>query len=297
MFGYVVPLKNELKIVEFEIYRSIYCGLCKQIKRDYGRFPSMFLSYDFVFFALYLENLDKGKGITIESKRCGLHPFKKRPMAKGDEIFHFVASVGVQLSYHKIKDNINDEKLFGRIKNRVLEFFLRPAYQKAAKAFPECDKNIRQSLDRLSVLEKQNCASLDEPADTFAVLLKELSCFMLTEKEEKLITAELFRDLGRFIYLIDAYADLEEDLKNHSYNPILLRYSYDGEDLPQFRKRIKEQIDFTLTQSLANAASAFDLLPTGNYSEIIKNILYLGLSDKQRSIILSEKEAIKHGSL
>jgi hypothetical protein len=29
MFGYIEPLKCELKVHEFETYKAYYCGLCK----------------------------------------------------------------------------------------------------------------------------------------------------------------------------------------------------------------------------------------------------------------------------
>ncbi|WP_283129067.1 DUF5685 family protein, partial [Allofournierella massiliensis] len=32
MFGYVTPEKPEMKVKEFESYRAMYCGLCKQLK-------------------------------------------------------------------------------------------------------------------------------------------------------------------------------------------------------------------------------------------------------------------------
>ncbi|MEG2922942.1 MAG: DUF5685 family protein, partial [Oscillospiraceae bacterium] len=36
MFGYVMPCRPELKMRECGEYRSYYCGLCKELKREYG---------------------------------------------------------------------------------------------------------------------------------------------------------------------------------------------------------------------------------------------------------------------
>ena len=49
MFGYVTPLKSELKIREFNKFRGYYCGLCNSIKKQFGNIPRMSLNYDMTF--------------------------------------------------------------------------------------------------------------------------------------------------------------------------------------------------------------------------------------------------------
>ena len=48
MFGYVTPDKGEMKVREYECYRAVYCGLCMQLKADYGFVSRMLLNYDLV---------------------------------------------------------------------------------------------------------------------------------------------------------------------------------------------------------------------------------------------------------
>ncbi|MDR1271545.1 MAG: DUF5685 family protein, partial [Clostridiales Family XIII bacterium] len=52
MFGYILPLKSELKIREFEVYHAYYCAVCRAIKWKYGELPRLLLSYDSAFMAL-----------------------------------------------------------------------------------------------------------------------------------------------------------------------------------------------------------------------------------------------------
>ena len=49
MFGYVLVNKPELKIREFETYRSYYCGLCHALKERHGLAGRMTLNYDMTF--------------------------------------------------------------------------------------------------------------------------------------------------------------------------------------------------------------------------------------------------------
>lgn len=52
MFGFVRPLRGELKVREWERFQSVYCGLCHTIRRRYGFMQTMMLSYDCTYLAL-----------------------------------------------------------------------------------------------------------------------------------------------------------------------------------------------------------------------------------------------------
>lgn len=54
MFGYVRPVRDELKCRDFDLYRAAYCGLCRCMKERCGWTSTWFLNYDFTFLALLL---------------------------------------------------------------------------------------------------------------------------------------------------------------------------------------------------------------------------------------------------
>ena len=35
MFGYLQPFKDELRMKDHQLYKSVYCGLCKSMKKKY----------------------------------------------------------------------------------------------------------------------------------------------------------------------------------------------------------------------------------------------------------------------
>ena len=47
MFGYIKPDRDELLVKDYNLYKAIYCGLCREIKRNVSFFLSFGLSYDF----------------------------------------------------------------------------------------------------------------------------------------------------------------------------------------------------------------------------------------------------------
>ena len=74
--------------------------------------------------------------------------------------------------------------------------------------------------------------------------------------------------LGKFIYILDAYDDLEEDIKKNHYNPFKSICNEQG-----FDDRIKGM----LQMMMAECSKEFEYLPILENAEILRNILYAGV--------------------
>jgi hypothetical protein len=68
--------------------------------------------------------------------------------------------------------------------------------------------------------------------------------------------------------LLDAYEDVEEDLKKGRYNPLRERF-----DHPDFEEEMKT----ILTMMMAACCKEFEKLPIIENVEILRNILYSGV--------------------
>ena len=93
--------------------------------------------------------------------------------------------------------------------------------------------------------------------------------------------------LGKYIYILDAYDDLEKDRESGSYNPLLTLYN---------DEQYEEKCGQMLTLVLAECSSTFEKLPCIEYADILRNILYVGVwnkyDDKQKQNTVNE-EGIK----
>lgn len=78
MFGYIKPCKPEMKVREFDTFKAIYCGLCKQLSHVFGPFASFTLSYDFTFMATVSLAMKETCG-GFKKCACAANPLKKRP--------------------------------------------------------------------------------------------------------------------------------------------------------------------------------------------------------------------------
>ena len=281
MFGYVKVSKGELKVKEYELYRGAYCGLCRSMGKCTGQCSRMSLSYDFAFLvALRLALTDTP--VEFRQRRCIAHPLTKRSVMERNDVLDYSAYAAAILSYHKIKDDLADEKGMKRLRALLMLPITASWRRRALKAgLSELDGKVSEHLRRLSELEENGLASVDTPARVFGDLLSDMVSFGL-EGSRRRIGAELGAHIGRWIYTVDALDDAAEDRRKGRYNPFLLLYGGrlpEGEELSLIADGLKAE--------LVGAEAAMDLLETDKTAvkNIIENILYLGLPETVEKII------------
>lgn len=282
MFGYVRPLKSALSEADTARYQAAYCGLCHVIGKKYGFIAQLFLNYDFAFLAMVLA-ADQDSPC-IACRRCPIYPMRKRETWGPDGALELAAAESVILSYWKLKDNISDGGWSRKISVGFAAILLWPAYRKAAKNCPGFDQTVKRCLEELQQMERENCVSLDRPADAFARILQAASG--IDGKAGSAALSQMLYHIGRFIYLIDAWDDLVEDQKNKTYNPILLQY---GNNIETAEMNLKE----TMYASLGFAVTAYRWMEFGVWAPIIENILTLGLPAMEEVVLSGEWRARK----
>lgn len=267
MFGYVRPLTAELRVRELEDYKAVYCGLCRTMGKRHGFLARFTLNYDFTFLAMALA--PGPVPCEISHRRCPVHPFRKRKMCRPMPALELAADESLILSYQKLRDDVADDGFFRGLPARAAALFLRSAYRRAAAAKPEFDQKVTNCLNELHTMESEGCPSMDRPADAFARILQAAAPDTGDDTRDRALGQMLYH-VGRWIYLIDAWDDLERDRRSGSYNPINARYEGQAEE------HIRE-VRTTLLHSRNLAASAYELTKAERWDGILCNILYLGL--------------------
>ena len=272
MFGYIRIAKPELKVKEYEMYKAVYCSLCRTLGKKYGIWSRFTLSYDFTFLALLNMSMTDGCD-PIEKKRCVCNPLKKCNYCKNDESLLMPSAAAMIMMYYKLLDNLNDEKGLKKIGYILIKPLFSHARNKAKKEYPQIDKIISEYIAAQNALERDGCAELDRAADPTAKALAELLRLCSDDERQKRVLERIGYCLGRYIYLIDAACDLPQDIKKGSYN--CLKYETEGEPSEYAKKRIVPQLYFCSNE----AGKAFELLDVKKYKPILGNIIYLGLED------------------
>ena len=264
MFGYVVAHKPELKMKEFYKYKAYYCGLCKVLREKYGFLGQVTLTYDMTFLVVLLTSLYESE-TKQEEHRCVVHPAKKQKMLY-NEITEYAADMNIILTYYKLLDDWKDESSkLGLVGLRLLH----KSYQELEKKYPEKCKVIRKCLSLLEECEKRGEENIDITARYFGKLMGELFVYKNDVWEKTLRNMGFY--LGKFIYIMDAFDDVEKDLQKDNYNALIPLYKEED-----FEEKCAEMLNFIL----AECTSQFEKLPCVEDAEILRNILYAGVWDK-----------------
>lgn len=261
MFGYVVMNKPEIKFKDFDLYRSFYCGLCRELRERYGITGQISLTYDMTFVILLLSGLYEPPG-KKGTTRCVIHPVRKQPVRK-NSITEYAADMNVFLAYYKCEDDWKDEK---KLLSLLYGNLLRGREQKAEIRWRRKADTIISLLHELSKMEKAGEKDIDRVSGCFGKIMEEILAYQEDVWEPTLRRMGFY--LGKFIYLMDAYDDVEEDIKKENYNPFSESYIIEGFD---------EQVRQMLILMMAEVCREFEKLPIIKYTDILRNILYSGV--------------------
>ncbi len=157
---------------------------------------------------------------------------------------------------------------------------------KASRVSAAYEKKVRvltESLDRLSMYEKENSDNLDSVSGTFGAIMAELFAYKEDEWEGTLRRMGFF--MGKFIYLMDAYDDMKKDRRYGSYNPLLLMREQSHETQEEF----DDWVGSLLTMMIGESSRAFERLPILENIDLLRNILYSGVWSRYNTIRASHQ--------
>ena len=261
MFGYIIINKGDMKFKEFDVYHSYYCGLCQALKESYGMTGQISLSYDMTFLVMLLGSLYEPETRVWQAK-CAAHPFEKHTV-RSNEFCFYGADMNLLFSYYKCRDDWADERKVTRLAYGKL---LKKAYRSICSRYGEKARRIDHLLYELSQEEGRQNQDIDHMAGIFGEIMGEIMAVKDDEWSEGL--QAMGNCLGKFIYLMDAYEDIEEDIKKGSYNPLIKKF-----DNPDFEEEMKT----ILTMIMSDCCKEFENLPVIENVEILRNILYSGI--------------------
>ena len=279
MFGYIIVHKPELKVREYETYKASYCGLCRSLKKRHGRIGQMTLSYDMTFLALLLTGLYEPETIT-GCERCIAHPVNRHHFRQ-NQYFDYAADMNVLLTFYKCLDDWQDEKNYPK---HVISIMLKKDYARISRKYPRQVEAVEAYMRKLNMLESKRETNLDAIAGLTGEMLGEIFSWKDDIWAEELHCLGFY--MGKFIYLMDAYEDLEKDLRKKEYNPFEAMVKNNPKDFDTLSKLI-------LTSMMSECSKSFERLPILRHASIIRNILYSGVWSKYEYVQAKKKKRRK----
>lgn len=261
MFGFVICNRAELSDEEKARYQSVYCGLCRRLKEKYGNRERLSLNYDMTFLALFLSSLYEPEDETVRKFTCGLHPLQKREELLSPYV-EYAADMTILYSYYKCMDDWQDDR--DLIRYHYAKRLKRYLPELEAKYPRQCRK-LSEGIRRFSEFESRRGPMSDELINAVGEILTEI--FVYREDCWSDYLRKFGFELGRFIYLMDAVIDYEEDKKSGRFNPFLRNET----------KMDIQDAEHILQVMIGNAAEQFEMLPLIRDEHLLKSILYDGV--------------------
>lgn len=303
MIGKLIPNRLDLTIRQNNEYFAAKCGLCQQLKEEFGPLARFLVNND----ALVLQLLIEAQALASPSQqkiRCAV-----RPVAH-DATSHlaasgFAAAVSVLMTVAKIQDAIADARGFFGLATRVcggILLWLMSGWSRKARTtlkdsgFPP--ERINALFDQQQKIES---SKLTRPAEAAAPTAKGVAeLFAHTSviagmPRHKDALYEIGHHIGSSLYLLDAAEDYGLDLKLANFNPfracasrseeggpIASRWTETEEAVSRAREATRcalERIDFQryeavlsniLTDSLATRVTARNEMERSGIGQLLK---------------------------
>ena len=279
MFGYINVNRKELSEENKKIYQSYYCGLCQSLNTNCGKKGQMLLNYDMTFLVVLLTGLYELEN-TEKIFTCMMHPMNKQT-AFHNEIIDYCAAMNVMLAYYNLIDDWKDEKNYSK---KTLANMIRKDYERFAEMYPRQTKALETYIQRLDEYEAAGETNIDLVAGITGEMTGELFAWKEDEWYEELKTLGFYK--GKFIYLMDAYEDIDKDEKEKKYNPLCQLRKDNPKDFETLCRLM-------MTSMMSECAKSFERLPILQHADIIRNILYSGVWSKYEYIQLKKKKRTK----
>ncbi len=274
MFGYVTVNQKELKYKEFDLYHAYYCGLCRTLREKFGVTGQFSLTYDCTFLVMFLTGLYEPEE-EHKKQKCILHPTKGAACVK-NVFTEYAADMTILLSYYKCMDDWKDEHKADRYAYAKL---IEKGFLRVKEQYPEKSEKIADLFEKIAACEKAGEESIDKVSGLFGEILAEIFDYRQDEWQTSIRRMAFF--LGKFVYLIDAYEDLEKDKKSDNYNPF--RYVKQDDAYEENCRKI-------LAMMMAECCKQFEKLPIITNVEILRNVLYSGVWCRYEQIQIKRKD-------
>lgn len=284
MFGYILADKPNMLIKDYAEYRAYYCGLCKSIAKVNPQLMRLTVNYDIAMLSILAHNYNK---VTPKAElgRCVIHPIgKKFAILNHDEVQAKIVDINTILGYYKLKDDIADE---GGSKKRIARDYIKSKYKKAAKRNQEFDEKLSNIYMEFAAIQQREDSCLNDLLEKSADMLSLVGRAACPSYDEAL--DDFCRNLGRWIYLIDAYDDLWKDYKNKAYNPLLKGIELTEEKIDEISIMVKAN----LYDYIRKIREAYDIMDITISEGPLSNVIYMGLRAETDRVLVNRGNKCK----
>lgn len=300
MFGLMRPQQcchRANEDAEYLYHRRHYCGTCKVIGQKIAHSNRLMLNFDTVFLAELLSQLHSEQLCDWDATLLSINTCFSIPKGVVPFSLHYAAVASVLLGELKIDDQNKDEN---RLKWKLTKYFYSKSFQKATTTLKEWGidtTSIYSWIDIQNQREQTTChhSNLETTLNYYAEATAQITGQIFKGGTQQLPNAvdlyELGYSFGKLMYILDAFEDYEQDIKNNQFNPLS---SYWNHSLHPSTTQLDtvRQIILTLEQNIHKNLQALPLDSTKieQYQNRLSSNLATRLyQERYQAIKLSER--------
>lgn len=286
LFGYVRPQKPELLIKDYDAYKAVYCSLCKWLGKLYGAAASLILSYDATFYAILAMSV-RGECNSYAQGRCKVNPMKKCNYCRTRSLsLEDAAALSVASFYYKLEDDRADSGFFKRLAIRLVRPFAARWRKKLLRyGYGDFDEIFSSMINEQLRVEADSACGIDKAAHPSSEALSKIAERLAADETQSRVLKSFGYYLGKWIYLMDAADDLEDDLKSGGFNPFINEYhlseTYDSDSTAK-------QMNSVINEAAHMLLTSYDLLDLKGNKRILDNIVANGITSMQKYVLFDK---------
>ncbi|BBF43245.1 hypothetical protein lbkm_1932 [Lachnospiraceae bacterium KM106-2] len=284
MVGYLKAYFPDLRIFEYQDYKAFYCGICLDIKEEYGELSRFFLNYDITFMAILLSSYEQ-ESVQTGTHRCILNPIQKKKIHRSEYTKYF-AAMNMIFAYHKLDDSKKDDH--SKV-SAALELLMKRKYKQVRLEYPRETAIFDTYMKKLNECEANQSNDYEYLGEIFGDALQQIIEPKVVVEKERPLVGKLFYYIGQWIYNIDALDDLEDDIKNDQFNPFRELYEKDQE---HFLSIVEQYFNRLLFGMIAT----YDEMEIMAHPGIINNVICIALRRKTSDILTKYKKEKEAGT-
>lgn len=220
MFGLVRPYYKKMIKQEKCEYKCYYCGLCMGMGRNMGILSRFLINYDVCLAYLVADSISVDTD--IKTARCPFSPIRMVKYRDNPTLLDKMSSVNYILTYHKVKDDIDDDN---SVIAKIIERLMRKKYDSIKGNNEQTILAVANGMEIIKTAESSNNKiSVRDSAIPFGELLEGAMMGSLEDLADDKVFSTLCKYLGMWIYVVDACVDLAKDIKHGKYNPLKAGY-------------------------------------------------------------------------
>jgi hypothetical protein len=229
MFGLMKLKRTNVNGETYSLYKKLTCSLCDVLGTNYGNKSRLLLNNDIIFLCFLILEINNDTDLLKTSSRTLF--FKKDTKQSSSKFFKYLVSLNILLSSVLVEDNIKDSKTIKSIRYKLVKIIYKKSFSKGIGYLNELHfpldivnnwliiNNIRENQFSSSYLN--SIEYFAEPSAVITGCAYYYTARHFSDLGLNVQFQQLGYNLGKLIYILDAYVDVHEDIKEKNFNPIL----------------------------------------------------------------------------